>query len=137
MKEIILLECVHGYEFELQDGQIRYHQVEGPVPNAQDVLPLFQEISANRNLAIEYLQSRCQPLDIAEHLWRAAEKAQYSAIQAENQGGRELARKNWQRSRRLFAGAAKTYGVLEPHIPWNEWVTGCGMETVSGDEGEV
>ena len=71
-----------------------------------------------------YLNHRSQLVNVAEHIWQSAEKAQVSAVQAEILGNDELAQKEWQRSVRLFAGAAKAYGVTEPHIPWDEWVAG-------------
>ena len=122
MKEIVILESIYGYEFHLKDGAITYSHVEGPDPDVQEIMPLFQAVQENRAQAIEYLKYRSQLVNVAEHIWQSAEKAQASAVQAESLGNDELAQKEWQRSVRLFAGAAKAFGVVEPHIPWDEWV---------------
>lgn len=139
MKEIILLEQVYGYELALKNNAISYSHVEGPDPDRHDVLPLLQAIHEKRDKAMEYLHGRSKPVDVAEHIWDSAEKAQVSAMQAEHLGDFELAEKEWQRSVRLFAAAAKAFGILEPHIPWDEWVAGYAAKrgNSSGDGRKV
>ena len=139
MKEIIILETVYGYEFHLNNGAIIYSHIEGPDPDVQEVMPLFQAIQEKRAQAIVYIKHRSQLVDIAEHLWGSAEKAQASAVHAERLGNNELAQKEWQRSVRLFAGAAKAFGVSEPHTPWDEWVNGYAAKKgfSSGGNGKV
>ena len=122
MKEIVILETIYGYEFHLKNDSITYSHIDGPDPDVQEVMPLFQAIQENRAQAIDYLKNRSQLVDIASHLWTSAEKAQKSAIRAERFGNDEFAQKEWQRSVRLFAGAAKAFGITEPHIPWDDWV---------------
>lgn len=124
MKEIVILESVFGYEFHLKDGTITYLHIEGPNPDVQEVIPLFQAIQENRAQAIEYLKHRSQLVDVAEHLWQSAEKAQASAVHAESLGNDELAQQEWQRSVRLFAGAARASGTTDPHAPWDVWIAG-------------
>lgn len=139
MKEIIILETVHGYDFHLKNGAITYSHIEGPDPDEQEVLLLFQAIQENRAEAIDFLKNRSQLVDVAEHLWTSAEKAQVSAREAESLGNDDLAQKEWQRSVNLFAGATKAFGVSEPHIPWDEWVAGYALKrgNSSGDGGKV
>lgn len=139
MKEIVILESVYGYEFHLKDGAITYSHIEGSDPDAQEVMPLFQAVQKNRTQAIEYLKYRSQFVEVAKHLWQSAEKAQASAMYAERLGNDEFAQKEWQRSVRLFAGAAKKFGVTEPHIPWDEWVAGYAAKKgySSGGKGKV
>ena len=107
MKEIILLECVYGYELKLEDGQIIYTHVGDTLPDLEKVQPLFQAIQEKRGQAVEYLLGRDQPVDIARHLWTAAEKAQHSANNAEESGNRQFAQKEWQRSARLILSTPK------------------------------
>ena len=139
MKEIVILESIYGYEFHLKDGAITYSHIEGPNPDAQEVTPILQEIQENRVQAIEYLKHRSQLVDVAEHIWQSAEKAKASAVHAESLGNDEFAQKEWQRSVRLYAGAAKAFGVTEPHIPWGEWVAGYAAKKgySSGGKGKV
>src|SRR5687768_6821668 len=124
MKEIILLECVYGYELKLEDGLIIYTHVGDTLPDLEKVQPLFQAISEKRSQTVEYLIVRDQPVDVAGHIWEAAAKAQNNAFRAEQQFNHQLAQKEWQRSARLFAAAAKMSGATEPHIPWPVWVAG-------------
>lgn len=123
MKELILLESFHGYEFGLKNDEISYVHVDGPLPDLQEVLPLFQAIQEKRSQAVEYLINRDQLVDIASHLWTVAEKAQHSAKSAEEIGNYQLAEAESQRSIRLFAAAAEASGADEPQIPWKEWVS--------------
>jgi hypothetical protein len=128
MREILLLECIHGYEFELKNGEIHYVHVVGPLPDLQEVMPLFQAIREKRSQAIQYLIDQAQPVDTASDLWSAAEKAQTSAKGAEEMGDHQLAEAEWQRSIRLFAAAAEASGAVDPQIPWPDWIAGYAVK---------
>lgn len=123
MKEIMILEYVYGYRFELSNGQIKYVQEEDIPINKEEVQFLLQEIQKKKSNSIDYLTNRSQPVDIADHLWQASEKAEYSARNAMRHKDEQFALKELQRTARLASAAAKASGAIDPHVPWKEWVS--------------
>lgn len=105
MKEIISLETRYEYFFSLEgEGSARriYYECLALEPKPKEAKPLLEAIKARREQAIAYLEWRQQPLDLAEVLFAAAEKAEDSARRWEAQGKPKLARSEWERAGRLF-----------------------------------
>jgi hypothetical protein len=135
MKEMLILEQVYGYKFELCNGQIKYVHEGNILVDEQEVKYLLHEIKKRQSEAVAYLTGQWQPIDIAEHLWDAAEKAERSAHNAEANGNHEFALKELQRTARLCAAAAQASGAVDPHIPWDQWVA--GFDALNGDMKKV
>lgn len=108
MKEIITLETRYDYFFRLEGGRtakrIRFECLAFE-PKPQEARPLIEAIRARREEAVAYLEWREQPLDLAELLFAAGEKAEAAARKWEAQGKLELARQEWARAGRLFAAS--------------------------------
>ena len=122
MRELLLLEEIHGYIFRIVDKKIGYQFVGEGRPDPQIVGPLLKKVKTQKAEAVEFLKKRETLIDYAHELYSAAEKAEQSARQAEEKGNLERSRQEWKRFARLAAAAMKAAGATDPDTPWDEWI---------------
>ncbi len=118
---ILELELM-GFTFSLDGEKIKYSH-NGAKPDPAQVYPKLGYIEANKTLALEYLRTRTEPVDITHRLFEAAGKSAQLARSAESIGELERARAEWKRFARLYAAFAEQAEIEPSGIGWDEWAT--------------
>jgi hypothetical protein len=119
---IVVLELeLMGYAFVL-DGETIDYCHNGAKPDPSEVFLRLELIRSNKADALEYLRMREQPVNLAERLFEASDRAAKAARQAEAAGDIFLAQYEWRRFARLYAAYAEETGIEPSAIGWDEWV---------------
>ena len=119
-----------GYIFLVVGDVIRY-LFEGNEPDPDYIQPRLAMIRDHHDLAIEYLNKRCEPFSIIPYLSAASQKSMELANSAISKGNDKLARREWACFIRLSEALANQLDKKpEDGQSWEDWIISINQEVI-------